>query len=101
MNRVSSHDRTEWEKITEGKTFITDLGKGDKRYAAWVYLNKQHHIAEVGSDINTIKKKFKVADDLVFAFHAKQIISQNSNTSKPIYNLGNRRNNRNAKKRVR
>lgn len=63
----------EWEEIVNGKPFIMDLGndlaKQSKscRYAAWIpdSTGAGHRIAEVGNDVQMLKEKYQVPDEMV------------------------------------
>lgn len=71
----------EWKKLTSRKYFISDLienkqifnEKGQKvilgRYAVWApSLNgERHQIVEVSSDLEFLKKKYNIPNDLVLS----------------------------------
>lgn len=66
----------EWNVLALGKTFITDMGDcmqgyGNNlcRYAVWVPYpeeSSKHRIAQVGNDLEILKKKFNVEQNYVF-----------------------------------
>ena len=65
----------EWETMTADKTFITDLGAEvgtDQqqfcRFAVWIpeKNDTRHRIAEVGNDLEGLKKKYAVASEYIF-----------------------------------
>lgn len=70
----------EWESITEGKTFITDLGQQGivaqgietLRYAVWKpeQGTRRHQIVEVGNDLEQLQKKYEVPTELVMRVSA-------------------------------
>lgn len=70
----------EWESITEGKTFITDLGEQviveqgieNLRYAVWKPEQgiRRHQIVEVGNDLEQLQKKYDVPTELVMRVSA-------------------------------
>lgn len=63
-----------WENMTAEKTFITDLGeeRGQEgqfcRFAVWLPEKEEakHRIAEVGNDLENLKKKYAVEPEYVF-----------------------------------
>lgn len=70
----------EWENVTEGKIFITDLGKQviveqgieNLRYAVWKpeQSTRRHQIIEVGNDLEQLQKKYDVPTELVMRVSA-------------------------------
>lgn len=68
---------TAWEKMTSEKAFITDLGEEQTkrqvcRFAVWLPEREEtkHRIAEVGNDLESLKKKYAVAPEYVFCVKA-------------------------------
>jgi len=70
-----------WEELTEGKAFITDMGANQEiedwesnetivleRYAAWVPLKDsgKHCIVEVSDDPNYLRKKYNIDTHEIF-----------------------------------
>ncbi len=68
----------EWAELMNNKFFITDLGTEQStliggvqvtigRYAVWSPSKNasQHAIVEVGSDLDTLQKKYSVSDDRI------------------------------------
>ncbi len=65
----------EWETMTAEKAFITDLGATTTadseqfcRFAVWIPEQEKgkHRIAEVGNDLERLKKKYAVAPEYIF-----------------------------------
>ena len=61
----------EWETMTAEKAFITDLGADSEqfcRFAVWIPEQEKgkHRIAEVGNDLERLKKKYAVAPEYIF-----------------------------------
>lgn len=74
-----------WNNLTKGKYFITDLGKTIKasgengelivgRYAVWKPMpDNQHAIMEVSADLQYLKKKYHIKGDEIFKLtHSKK-----------------------------
>lgn len=63
----------EWEELVNGRAFIMDLGndlaeqKKSCRYAVWTPDSGKagHRIAEVSNDVQLLKEKYHVPDELV------------------------------------
>lgn len=64
-----------WENMTAKKAFITDLGEETEqtglkfcRFAVWLPEKEEakHRIAEVGNDLENLKKKYAVEAEYVF-----------------------------------
>lgn len=68
----------DWDRLMEGKTFITDLGAGRPlqpegadaclgRYAVWspVKEGPGHVIVEVGGELAPLMERYSVSPDLV------------------------------------
>ena len=61
----------DWNALTQNVCFITDLGEkvSVERYAVWIPEQKgkgKHRIAEVGSNLQALRTKYKVKPELVF-----------------------------------
>ncbi len=65
----------EWEMMTAEKAFITDLGATTTadseqfcRFAVWIPEQEKgkHRIAEVGNDLERLKKKYAVGQEYIF-----------------------------------
>lgn len=66
----------DWNTLTSGVRFITDLGKntgtGDtiaQRYAVWLPeqdVQGKHRIAEVGNDLEELRNKYHIKAEDVF-----------------------------------
>lgn len=66
----------DWNTLTEGVCFITDLGQNAgvggmpaQRYAVWIpeqEIQGKHRIAEVGSDLQELRSKYGVEEEYVF-----------------------------------
>lgn len=68
----------DWNELMSGKAFITDLGTGKTsvingeevsvgQYAVWspVINSQGHQVIEVGSDLETLMKKYSIPEDRV------------------------------------
>jgi hypothetical protein len=69
----------DWHKLTARRAFISDLGgermtnvNGEEtvigRYAAWLPVPQtdRHQVVEVSANLESLKKKYGVADGFVF-----------------------------------
>jgi hypothetical protein len=72
----------EWEKLTKGKVFVSDLGEsrqveiGGKptllgRYAVWAPTSRssKHQVIEVSDDFDALTRKYKISEGLVLTLN--------------------------------
>lgn len=81
-----------WNKLMQGQVLITDLGEEHDcevegkphtlgRYAVWSPLHgsESHSIIEIGSDLDTLREKYKIPVDRVCIAVRKASESINNN----------------------